>query len=359
MKIYDDLPELYRAILPEFFEQEVPVEENATCNDCAMCQKPGETAIPGVEYYRPDVKCCSYYPKLPNYLVGGLLADTNPALDEGRRRIRDRIQSRVAVAPQALFIPKRYSLLHKYGMPQSYGRVSSMLCPYYIKEGGLCSIWKFRDAVCSTYFCKTMAGKEGVKFWKVLRAYLNQTQETLSWYALYKLNWDVESIWDYLNNLEAASLQIDDLDEIAPPEESYKKIWKDWVGKEEEFYRECFNIVSTLTREDFDRLSGINEKVILNWLKEKHNNVMSPKIPRVLRKNPEMLAYPMPDGASYGIKTDVGFFTILAALHDVLNLFDGAKTIDEIRKLVFEKYEDELSDELLLSLYFNRMVLPT
>jgi len=323
-----------------------------------MCHKPGEPAIPGVEYFRPDVKCCSYYPKLPNYLIGGLLADTNPALEEGRRRIRERIRNRVAVTPQALFTPKRYNLLHKYGMPQSYGRVSSMLCPYYIKEGGLCSIWKFRDAVCSTYFCKTMAGKEGAKFWKVMRAYLNQTQETLSWYALHKMNWDVESIWDYLNELDSASLQAEDLDETPPPDANYAKIWKEWVGREEEFYIECYNLVTKLTREDFDRISGINEKVIMLWLKEKYNNVMHPQIPSVLQKNPDMKIYPMSDGSTYAIRTDVGFFTILPALHDVVNLFDGVKPTDEIKKIVFEKYEDELSDELLQTMYFNHMLLP-
>jgi hypothetical protein len=47
MKIYDDLPELYKTIFPEFFAQEIPVEEMATCNDCAMCQKTGTPAISG------------------------------------------------------------------------------------------------------------------------------------------------------------------------------------------------------------------------------------------------------------------------------------------------------------------------
>ena len=191
--IYTDLPELYRSMFPAFFEEEIPIEENATCNDCAMCQKPGEPVVPGIEYFKPDVKCCSYYPKLPNYLVGGLLTDTNPSMEEGRRRIRERIQTRIAVTPQAVDVPKRFSLIHRSSTKRSFGRSETLICPYYVKEGGLCSIWKFRDCVCSTYFCKTMAGNQGQKFWTVLRRYLNQAQDTLSWYVLYKMDWDVDT----------------------------------------------------------------------------------------------------------------------------------------------------------------------
>jgi Fe-S-cluster containining protein len=279
MKIYDDLPELYKTIFPEFFAQEIPVEEMATCNDCAMCQKPGTRAIPGIQYFRPDAKCCTYYPKLSNYLVGGILSDPDPGLEEGRRRIRERIEKRVAVKPQALYFPKRYRLMHKYGMPQSFGRSSTMLCPYYVKENGLCSIWKFRDAMCSTYFCKTVAGNEGQKFWKVLRTYINHAEGSLCLYPLYKMNWDIESTWDYYNDLESATLQPEDLDETAPSEESYQKMWRDWVGREEEFYRESYRIVSELTRDEFNRIAGITGNVILSWLKEKYNDVIESENP--------------------------------------------------------------------------------
>jgi Fe-S-cluster containining protein len=291
-------------------------------------------------------------------LVGGILSDPDPGLDEGRRRIRERIEKRVAVTPQALYFPKRYRLMHKYGMPQSFGRSSTMLCPYYVKENGLCSIWKFRDAMCSTYFCKTVAGNEGQKFWKVLRTYINHAEGSLCLYPLYKMNWDIESTWDYYNDLESATLQPEDLDETAPSEESYQKMWRDWVGREEEFYRESYRIVSELTRDEFNRIAGITGNVILSWLKEKYNDVMNPKIPPVLFKYPQLLAIPMTDGESYSVRTDVGFFTIMTALREILNYFDGVRTTEEIKKIVLEEYQDELSDELIQSMYFNHLVLP-
>ncbi|MCI0612566.1 hypothetical protein L0244_06210, partial [bacterium] len=139
--IYQDLPDLYRKILPEFFEELIPIETYATCNDCAMCLKPGEAAVSGVAYFKPNVKCCSYFPRLPNYLVGGLLSDNNPAMDEGRKRIREKIRNRIGITPQAVDVPKKYNVLLKSGGIKSFGKNSSLICPYFVAEGGLCSIW--------------------------------------------------------------------------------------------------------------------------------------------------------------------------------------------------------------------------
>src|SRR6185295_2757976 len=118
---------LYRNLLPEFFEENIPVETRATCSDCAMCLKPGQQAIPGMDYFKPNAKCCSYFPKLPNYLVGGLLSDDNPAMDEGRRRIRQRIQNRIGVTPYAIDSSKKYNVLLKFGGVKSFGRNASLV----------------------------------------------------------------------------------------------------------------------------------------------------------------------------------------------------------------------------------------
>src|SRR5262245_21556703 len=120
--IYQELPDFYRKFLPDFFEEMIPVETYATCNNCAMCQKPGEPAIPGVDYFKPNAKCCTYFPKLPNYLVGGLLSDNNPEMDKGRKRIRERIANRVGITPLAVNPPKKYSVLIKLGGRKSFGK---------------------------------------------------------------------------------------------------------------------------------------------------------------------------------------------------------------------------------------------
>ena len=355
--IHQDLPDLYRKFLPEFFEELIPVETYATCNDCSMCLKPGEVAIPGVAYFKPNVKCCSYFPKLPNYLVGGLLSDNNPAMDEGRIRIREKIRNRIGITPQAVDAPKKYNVLIKSGGIKSFGKNTSLICPYFVAEGGLCSIWKFRDSMCSTYFCKSVAGKQGSTFWNVLHNYLNQVQETLCWYVLDSLHCDIQSVWDYVHNRQNDDLTPEDLDEIPPDEETYRKLWGDWFGREEDFYRECYRLVEALTKEEFDRQGGIDQRISLKRLQNAQNDVVHPKIPPVLKKNPELRSFETPDG-KITVLTHVGFYSIKKTLFEVLGWFDGVKTTAEIQKLVFENYQADLNDDLIVPMFLNQIIIP-
>jgi len=77
LAILDSLPVLYADLFPDFFRKEVPAETKATCAWCAMCPSSASGAVESVDgvsrLFRPDTKCCTYYPKLPNYLVGAIL----------------------------------------------------------------------------------------------------------------------------------------------------------------------------------------------------------------------------------------------------------------------------------------------
>jgi hypothetical protein len=355
--IHQDLPDFYRNFLPELFEQLIPVETLATCNDCAMCLKPGQDPLPNVDYFKPDVKCCSYFPKLPNYLVGGLLSDNNPAMDEGRKRIREKIHKRIGITPQAVDVPKKYSVLIKLGGIKSFGKNTTLICPYFVNEGSLCSIWKFRDSMCSTYFCKSVSGKQGLKFWDVVHTYLNQVQDILCWYAIDSLHCDVRSIWDYGSGRQNDDLTPDDLDEIPPDEETYRDLWRNWFGREEEFYRECYRVVEALTKEEFERHAGIIHKIFLKRVQEARENVVNPKIPPVLKKNPDLKAFETPDG-KVTIKSNVAFYSIQKNLFDVIGLFDGVKTTAEIQKIVHEKYGADLNEDYIHPMFFNQIIIP-
>jgi Fe-S-cluster containining protein len=355
--IHHDLPDLYRKILPEFFEELLPIETFATCNDCAMCLKADQDPLPGTDYFKPNVKCCSYYPKLPNYLVGGLLADNNPGMDEGRKRIRERIRKRLGITPQAADVLKKYSVLIKSGGLKSFGKNISLICPYFASDGGLCSIWKFRDSMCSTYFCKSIAGKQGLKFWNVLHNYLNQVQDILSWYALDALNCDVRAIWEYVNSRQNDELGPEDLDEIPPDDETYRHLWGEWFNREEEFYRECYRVVESLSKEEFERHAGIMHKIYLKRLQDARNNVVNPRIPAILRKNPELKAFETADG-KVNVQTNVGFYSLQKTLFEILSWFDGVKTTAEIQKMVYEKYGADLNDDYIHPMFFNQIIIP-
>src|SRR3954447_17812429 len=115
-RILDSLPVLYADLFPDFFRKEIPAETKATCTSCAMCPSSASGAVESVDgvsrLFRPDTKCCTYYPKLPNYLVGALLSDTRDELGEGRRRVGEKLASRAGVTPQWARPTARYYLLY-------------------------------------------------------------------------------------------------------------------------------------------------------------------------------------------------------------------------------------------------------
>jgi hypothetical protein len=181
-------------------------------------------------------------------------------------------------------------------------------------------------------------------------------QDTLSWYAIDSLNCDIQSVWDYVNNRQGDDLTPEDLDEIPPDDGTYRNLWGDWFGREEDFYRECYRVVEALTKEEFDRQGGISQRLSLKRLQNARNDVVNPEIPSVLIKNPQLRVFETPDG-KVTVQTQVGSFSLQKTLFEILGWFDGVKTTEEIQKMVFEKYGADLNDDYIHPMFFNQIII--
>jgi hypothetical protein len=172
---------LYQALFSELFDRPEVVETRATCDNCAMCDQ-GQLAPVAMDYFRPDAKCCTYHPTLPNYAIGAILADRDEELAEGRKRLRAKIAARLGVTPEFIAAPRKYLLIYTAGRGSGFfGRSKVTLCPYFDEENnGRCTVWRYREAVCSTYFCKYTAGKPGWNFWDNMKGYLNYVEKKLA-----------------------------------------------------------------------------------------------------------------------------------------------------------------------------------
>jgi hypothetical protein len=86
----------------------VPAETNATRHNCAMLAPPGDSGD-GL-YFNPATRCCTYFPELPNFLVGRILVDDDPALAAGRARVEASLES-VTCTPRGLHPPAAQQLI--------------------------------------------------------------------------------------------------------------------------------------------------------------------------------------------------------------------------------------------------------
>jgi Fe-S-cluster containining protein len=359
--ILDSLPELYRGLFPSFFQNPQPAETKATCSSCAMCEANNPLPVESVDgvsrFFRPDTKCCTYHPRLPNYLVGAILADEDPAMAEGRRRIQEKISRGVAMNPQWIKAPPRYNLLYSNAR-QAFGRAEALRCPYYKAEGGLCTIWRYREAVCSTYFCKYVAGADGRKFWMTLKTWLTLAEIQLSRYAVLQLLPDYVLTGKDKADNSGGPLTVEDLDDKRLPEKEYAELWREWAGREAEFYRACFESVRKLSSEEFDNLLGLDGIVEQAILKRHHEAAVAPKLPRALKFNPSTTVQWLQDGsialASY---SEFDAVALPGAAYALLVEFTGKEPVEAVRKRLREEKQADLHDDILIELFRHRILI--
>ena len=359
-RILDILPAVYAPLLPELFASPAPEETKATCSNCAMCEGQGRPWVASVDgkshAFRPDTKCCTYHPRLPNYLVGAILADERPELADGRARIGARIDSRQGTAPQWLKPPAKFTLLYRSARA-AFGRSESLRCPYYERASGNCTIWPYREAVCTTFFCKYVAGEDGRAFWMSLKTYLTLVEIQLSRWAVYQLLPDYvlagKDKPDRDETLTAADLDDSPLSEVA-----HRALWSEWAGRERAFYLRSFELVRGLGAAELERLLGLDgmlEKAVLERL---YRKATAPELPAVLRFNPSATVSWLPDGSvALGCYSESDAVALPGAAYELLVRFTGKEPVSEVRRKLREELRADLDEQILLELHRHRILV--
>lgn len=344
--------DVYAGLFPEVMEARIPVEVHATCHDCAMCNKT-DSIDPGQAFFSARTKCCTYFPSLPNYLVGGLLGDDDPALDEGRRRIRARIDERHGISPHGVLAPRKYDLLYQSSDSSFFGKSTSMLCPYYESESGRCTVWRFRESTCSTYFCKFVKGADGVNLWQAAKDYVSAMEQSLVIHALLQLGFDP----DVVLTTAPAKLSQAELDEVSDVTPRYRELWGAWLGREEELYRAAAEIVRALSPAELERIGGAAAAARLQRVQDRHRELTLPRLPPMLQRNPGLRVTrgPANDYLVVSFSSNQPF-RMDRQLYECLDYFDGRHTVDEVAARLEEERRVTLTSDLVTKLYQFRIL---
>jgi Fe-S-cluster containining protein len=320
------LPPVYQPLFEPFFDKDKVKETRAECEKCSMCNH-GEPAPVPMEYFRSDTKCCTYWPQLPNYLVGAILADPSPEQEEGKKRLRKIIASRKAVTPYWVSRPGRWQLLlSAYG--NAFGRAGSLRCPFFDQEHpeASCTIWRHRETICMTYYCKYNGGQRGYDFWVAFKDYLAQVQASTVRFATDAI--DTSLINPQLN---LKDLTVEEIDDEPPKDSDYARWWGKWVGHEEEFYIKCYEWLASVPREQFmmnvDSIESV--KAALDKLKSAHEVLEAKLIPTSLVRNARMREQHVNDKVVVTTYHRYDSFSLDKDLYDVVGLFRGDQSLTE------------------------------
>lgn len=263
-----DLPPLYSAWMDEALGAEIPRESEATCLDCRMCPKEGRAWTSLDVHFDSGVKCCTYIPYLPNYLAGAML---------GEPSVEARIDARVGVSPMGVGQSKKDQARYAEVSAKEFGRAKDYRCPHY--RDGMCGVWRHRPAVCATWFCRTVRGATGARFWRSMHRLLTSVEKSLIRWCL--LDFDV----DVLERLfPPAQTAVADHVLTEPPvaDQAYRAAWGTWAGREREFYRECARRVAALRWKEVLEIGGAEAAVLLRLAREDFRRLLSDELPPVL-----------------------------------------------------------------------------
>lgn len=181
--------------------------------------------------YRADLKCCTYFPYLPNFSIGAIL---ETGTQEQKRVLASTLQKGHAT-PLGLFAPPEYQALQTELGPLAFGRDPRLICPFLLTD---CAIWEYRPGVCASHFCQS----EATSLWKDIETKINLFEWTLAHESLWRLGFTTDETRLMENRREAGC-----------PEST----WYEYKNAQEELYRKAYVQASMVSpREIAHLMSG-------------------------------------------------------------------------------------------------------
>jgi hypothetical protein len=279
------LPPLYARWIDTLLDGgPLPSEREATCSDCAMWTN-------GLDYgasvtFARETKCCTYVPALPNFLVGRVVADDDAKLAAGRATLEARVDRRAGVTPLGLDAPATHAALYGLRGPHAFGRARSLRCPHYLPDIGGCGIWRHRNGVCATWFCKHERGGTALRFWQMLDQLFSALEREMARWCVVEIGLDDRVLAELFppgaDRRHGTSLDADAMDGRVD-EVAYRAMWGTWSGREREFYRESAALVEGLDWPEVQTIGGPTAEIWSRLVADAYRGLQSYLIPARLR----------------------------------------------------------------------------
>ncbi len=315
------LPPRYADWLTELLGGTLPEEQAATCSRCAMQV---DSVAEGYRF-RADAKCCTYVPALANFLVGAAIREL-PA-GPGRASLERRLANTSVCTPHGLDVSDdertRYQAIVD---AETFGRDPHLRCPHYIDEhGGLCGIWRHRNGVCATWYCKHDRGEAGQRFWHGVEALLALVERELSHWCACQLLYH-----------GAAS-------EPASPDETVSA-WDPWAARPADYYMRAAALVDELTWPEVQVIAGPELRPLVDRVLAAHAALRPvahaspvPLIPlRRLVPGNVRISHRGPETSRLVTYSDSDPLDLPSELVDLLPRFDGRPTDEVLAELASE-----------------------
>ena len=298
-----------------------------------MRPREAQHSEPEAVFFDAVVKCCTYVPYLHNFLVGRILFDADAAAQSGRATVQKRIAEAIGVTPLGLAPSPVYSLIYRSGV-DAFGRSRALRCPHYISDSGRCGIWRNRNSICATWFCKHVRGHLGYRFWRDgLQRLLQAVEMDLARWCVLELEFGDESLRLLVANgdwgFEAGTVSGDSIDNRVD-QRARASTWGKWHGREQEFYRRCGELVSQMDWTDVLAVCGAEALGYARLTQEAYHQLRSDAIPTKLRAGPFYVAHTSEAVLRVNTYSPYDPLDVPETVMQLLRYFDGRPTADAL-----------------------------
>jgi hypothetical protein len=224
-----------------------------------------------------------------------------------------------------------------------FGRDDSFLCPYYNTDGGLCGIWRHRNAVCSTWFCKHERGAIGRRFWLSVCRLLQHVERELATYCVFTLGVDQRGVTELFDakgqprDLKDMHTYLED-DQGRMDNAVARLLWGPWYDKEETFYGACADLVGDLPWSSVLHIAGAQTSVLTHHARQAFERLNNRRVDEVLCMSTFTIESASADDVF--IENEYTKFDPLRlsrAVLDALPAFDGRPVVEVMQELGRDK----------------------
>jgi hypothetical protein len=319
------LPPLYAGWIETLLGRPVVGEPQATCRACALAPLDDGSVPPMASPpFDARVKCCTYTPALPSFLVGAVLADGSPEAAAGRATVEARLARGEGVTPFGLDHPPGFLARHK-ALGVGMGRDVNHRCPHLL-EDATCGIWRHREGVCATWFCRHERGGLGHQAWGALKSLFAQVESKLALWCALELGVDLPALLPLIEP------------RVDPPAASLRAArWGSWLGRERDYYVACAERVADLAWPDVARIGGLEVEVRARAVQAAFAALDADAPPERLRVGVHQVIAVGEDSSLVVTYSPYAPIALPSALLSVLHAFDGRPTAEVLAGLADER----------------------
>jgi Fe-S-cluster containining protein len=341
------LPDLYARWMTDLLPAGIEPERRSTCDSCAMA--PREDDAPRVLRYHPHLKCCTYYPELPNFVAGHILLDPEAP---GRGHLEARLRGAPRVTPMYVARPPLFDTVYRQAARTTFGTIEKLRCPYLTADAR-CGIWRHREGVCATYFCAHNRGAVGEQFWASLRRLLSAVEKQLATWCVLQLDLGDAGLAALAAEAPATLDASDVMDRVWDDEAraQHQRRWGRWAGRERELYEAAARLTAGLTWGEVVAIGGARVALLSRMVVAAHAALTAAQVPAALRVGSHRVARTADGRLRFIAYSEADVLEVPAEVGPALARFDGRPT-------AVVAVETGLDDEVLVQLVDHRVLVP-